>query len=474
MNKKKDKCIEFENYLSEYGLKLRNETSYKNAESTIYVVCTCGEEFKIIPRTLRKIGFKKCYFCRFKNGETNLKYDLRMVKYFIENGECNSSVFISSPNYKDNDSLLNLKCACGSVFSTNFRLLKHFNNGLCPKCLKLKKSENRRIKKYDEILEYYKNTGYKLITKSSEYVDSSTHIKYICSCGSGNIINATFSQFKFGEGRVCVSCTKQFKGGRQRSYEDILEAVKKDGNCELVTSKEDYINTKQKIQFRCKCGDIFDTTFHEFGSGNKKQCNKCGIGRVTTLELLYMFDDKLKANGAKLLNYTDSDGYVLADSELTIRCKCGAIFRTRRAIFTHRDKNTCNECSGYVSKGETRVDNYLRSNNILSIREYTFQDCRGIRRPLPFDFAIFSEIGELVILIEYDGIHHFEPVNFGGRSDEKSVEDYMTTVKNDKIKNKYCYENGIKLLRIPYQDFGKIEEILREKLMETSMMEEVS
>ena len=69
---------------------------------------------------------------------------------------------------------------------------------------------------------------------------------------------------------------------------------------------------------------------------------------------------------------------------------------------------------------------------------------------LPFDFYI----PKYNLIIEYDGFHHFYPVN-GGGGEEK----FKLTQENDAIKNKYCKENDITLLRIPYTDSK--EDIIR-------------
>jgi len=41
-----------------------------------------------------------------------------------------------------------------------------------------------------------------------------------------------------------------------------------------------------------------------------------------------------------------------------------------------------------------------------------------------------------------------------------------STKRRDEVKNKFCEDKGIKLLRIPYFDFDRINEILIEKLGE--------
>ena len=48
-------------------------------------------------------------------------------------------------------------------------------------------------------------------------------------------------------------------------------------------------------------------------------------------------------------------------------------------------------------------------------------------------------------LIEYDGKQHFEPIEFYGG--EKHFEEIKI---RDSIKNQYCFENNIKLLRLKY------------------------
>jgi very-short-patch-repair endonuclease len=49
-------------------------------------------------------------------------------------------------------------------------------------------------------------------------------------------------------------------------------------------------------------------------------------------------------------------------------------------------------------------------------------------------------------VIEYDGIQHYQPIEtFGG---EKA---FKSTKIRDEIKNTYCRENGIKMIRISYK-----------------------
>jgi len=108
---------------------------------------------------------------------------------------------------------------------------------------------------------------------------------------------------------------------------------------------------------------------------------------------------------------------------------------------------------------EILVKNGLIEENCLKTkkcknREKTFNDCTNTIkgqycRLLEFDFYI----PELNTIIEYDGDQHFrESSKYKGKK-------FEATQRNDKIKNKYCLENGIKLIRIHFRfPANKIEE----------------
>lgn len=48
-------------------------------------------------------------------------------------------------------------------------------------------------------------------------------------------------------------------------------------------------------------------------------------------------------------------------------------------------------------------------------------------------------------LIEFDGIQHFQSVNYFGGEDG-----FIKTQKRDAFKNQWCKDNNIPLIRIPY------------------------
>lgn len=114
-----------------------------------------------------------------------------------------------------------------------------------------------------------------------------------------------------------------------------------------------------------------------------------------------------------------------------------------------------------LSTGEALISRILDKEKVTYIKQKKFEDCTNLRKgrycyKLPFDFYV----PEKNTCIEYDGLQHFEPVkHFGGE------ERFKQRLILDKIKNKYCKKNKIKLLRVPYYlKPSEVEELIISKL----------
>ena len=73
---------------------------------------------------------------------------------------------------------------------------------------------------------------------------------------------------------------------------------------------------------------------------------------------------------------------------------------------------------------------------------------------MPFDFYI----KKYNLLIEVDGEGHYEPIRFNGCSKKVAEKNFKDTKKRDKIKDEYCIDNNIPLLRISYKENDFIDE----------------
>jgi len=143
--------------------------------------------------------------------------------------------------------------------------------------------------------------------------------------------------------------------------------------------------------------------------------------------------------------------------EFNIKCKrCGAI----RKSFAQKLRNgnvVCQSCkSKRKSAPEVCIENFLNQSNIEYIFQKRFPDLKGKRQqPLRIDFFIPS----FHLYIEYDGEGHFNENYFRNNG----VLDHTNDIK----KQKYCDNNKLKLIRIPYhikQDLQEFLEFLFEEL----------
>jgi len=112
-----------------------------------------------------------------------------------------------------------------------------------------------------------------------------------------------------------------------------------------------------------------------------------------------------------------------------------------------------------VSKGEKSIIDILLKYKIKFEQEKTFDKCRSNKNyMLRFDFFL----PEYNLLIEYDGEHHFAPVN----KYRKAKIVHNKTVKNDAVKNKFVEKYNINFLRIPHWEYNNVFEIVKNKITE--------
>lgn len=107
---------------------------------------------------------------------------------------------------------------------------------------------------------------------------------------------------------------------------------------------------------------------------------------------------------------------------------------------------------GRISSYEAVVKAYLDTNDINYIREKTFEGCTAINK-LRFDFYL----PDLNMIIEVDGQQHFKAIPRGRQTQEEALRDFGIRKAYDEIKNNYCQDNGIELIRIPYNSFKNNE-----------------
>ena len=347
-----------------------------------------------------------------------IKLTYEEIKEYIES----FGYKLLSNEYKNNKTKLKIKCPKGHIFEMSFNSFK--NGTRCPKCGGTQKLT------YNEVKEYIENFKYKLL--STEYINNRTKLKLECS--KGHIFEMTFNNFK--NGARCPYCN----GNVKLTYNEVKKYIESFGYKLL---SRNYENNHSKLKIMCDKGHIYETSFKVFKKGFR--CPHCSNKAKYTLEkiekYLNLFDYKLI-----------SDKYINANVPIKVMCPEGHIFEIRFSDFKNNNRR-CPICNS--SRGEQEVSFILNKLNIKFKREYKFNDCK-FKTYLPFDFYLPN----YNCCIEFDGIQHHEIIGqFGG------FNGFVNTKIRDTIKTEYCKKNNIKLIRIPYWDIEKIEEIIIKQLI---------
>lgn len=134
------------------------------------------------------------------------------------------------------------------------------------------------------------------------------------------------------------------------------------------------------------------------------------------------------------------------------KCECG-----NEIIVSgnHLRMGHTTSCGCIKSVGEMRINQILSQTKLNYSSQYTVFINDAYYR---FDYGIFDNENHLVRLIEFDGEQHFC---------QSSFYDYESTHRNDILKNNYCKQNNIPLVRIPYweRDNLTLELILGDKYL---------
>lgn len=373
---------------------------------------------------------------------------------------------------------------------------------------------------YDDVVKAFKEKNYKLLSKQEEYINVNTKLKYICPkhkdkgiqeislskllinrgcyyCGRERTENAkrkpldyefdkklaeskgfTYVGTRRADGLIYIDfiCNKHKdfgvqsmrKGNMKRDIkgckycrgnypkEYVLQMIKEiNPDVELL---EPYVNITTRIKCKCKKHGVISTkTPQEILLG--RGCYLCGREKLSEYHLYSQeeFSNKLYQSNPNLEVIGKYKGM---EFPIKVKCKkCGYEWENNtQSLITNG--TSCRKCS-YRYKGEEKILKILQKYNINYTTQHKFVNCKDIR-PLPFDFYL----QDYNLCIEFDGQQHYEP-RFGEINFQK-------TLFHDQIKNEYCKNNNIKLLRIPYWEYDNIETIITDKLIKNDEHKSIS
>jgi len=216
-------------------------------------------------------------------------------------------------------------------------------------------------------------------------------------------------------------------------------------------------NSKEKVLIKCPVHGEFQQPAgaHSMGIG----CKKCGSEKLSKDRALSKEEFVRRACEVHKDLYDYSRvGYKNSVTKVCIICKDHGEFYQRPSL--HLRSGGCPQC--HHSIGERLIISWFRKRGIEYNHHYSFPDLIGLGGgPLEFDF--YTKY--IKFLVEYDGEQHFRPVRFNGISEEKAKEHFRITQHHDFLKNQYCINNNIPLLRVSYKEFPYLSEILTEKFL---------
>ena len=271
------------------------------------------------------------------------------------------------------------------------------------------------------------------------------------------------------------------------------------------------LEQKEKKLFvtcKCQCGKEYTVFLSSFLGKKQYQCAECGRHNSITKHIDYSYLKDIETNnltlmgkykGCKYLHYfLDENNYYVFITPYNLRkgadykrsifdknnaygldnmkhylelncphiqllstcfygtknvrykflCSCGNMFEMGWEYFRRNKEPKCPICSGLSSSLEIKTEKFLVKNEIKFERQKIFEECFYINK-LKFDFYLpFYNV-----CIEIDGQHHFYPVTYGGISKEQAIINFNLQKEKDKIKNDFCKENNIILIRLPYWEF---------------------
>lgn len=250
------------------------------------------------------------------------------------------------------------------------------------------------------------------------------------------------------------------KGSLVKTTESLIEDFKEVHGEFYDYSKVEYSGATSKVTIICPIHGEFNQNPYDHKNGTG--CKKCAFER-RSLDMSLGKDEFIRRSKEIHGNFYDYSKVEYFNEKIKVTIVCPIHGEFLQAPFTHtKFESGCPKCS--TSKGEKKLAKLLDELNIKYIPQYKTPEC-FYKNNLPFDFFLY----DYNTIIEFDGIQHHQPTDFsnGKLTEEEILKSFELIVLKDKIKDNYCKEKNIKMVRIPYwkiNNINKLKELIIDKL----------
>lgn len=302
--------------------------------------------------------------------------------------------------------------------------------------------ENAKINAYN--LTLYKFSKLQPLSKLKERRNGS--VVWHCKCDCGKECDIRSDLLLNGQTKSCGCLLKE------QLMKDIQN--QKFGRLIALYPTDKRSGTSIVWHCLCECGNECDVSSNDLSNGNTKSCGCLCSERAKILSKNNIIDISNQRFG-KLIALTPSEERSGSSVIWNCKCDCGNICKINSRSLISGVTQSCGCLK--ISHGELKITNLLNEANIEYISEYKafqFKDSKYYAR---FDFFINNSY-----FIEFDGEQHFKYNNKGWNTEEN----FLKVQEHDKIKNVWCKDNNIPLIRIPYTHLKEL--CLEDLLLETT------
>lgn len=257
-----------------------------------------------------------------------------------------------------------------------------------------------------------------------------------CRCDCGNEIDVDSNNLRTGKTKSC-GCQKANLVSKSRIKNLVGQKI---GYLTVIKPTNERSNGAIVWECQCDCGNICYIPTSNLSNNHTRSCG-CKTAELRVENVKLKIENQRFGKLVVLKNLPSQNG----ESIWLCQCDCG---NTVEAVGWHLTSGLKKSCGCLRSQGEEKIYQLLKENGIPFVTQATFKDLISPKgRNLRFDFYVNNSY-----LIEYDGEQHYliEPNQHYSKEELKRIKQY------DELKNQWCREHNIPLIRIKYTQLNNL------------------